>query len=75
MELVHPAPMSITWSYFGRVAREGREMITGVNPNPKRISLTMTETLMGRERASPLLLVLLLLQLLQMGVRKKTQEL
>lgn len=41
--------MSIIWSYFGRVAREGREMITGVNPNPKRMSLTMTETLMGRE--------------------------
>jgi len=52
MELVHPAPMSVTWSYFGRVAREGREMITGVNPNPKRISLTMTEILMGRESFS-----------------------
>jgi hypothetical protein len=67
MELI-----SITWSYFGRVAREGREMITGVNPNPKRTSLTMTSRV---DRASPLLLVLLLLKLLQMGVRKKTQEL
>lgn len=27
-------------------------MITGVNPNPKRISLTMTEILMGRESFS-----------------------
>jgi hypothetical protein len=66
--------MSIRWSYFGRVAREGREMITGVNPNPKRMSLTMTQTLMGRQSFSSAARMLLL-KLLQMSVRKKTQEL